>query len=205
MKLIITLLAGFALTLNAFSQGMGTVAWAWGTAYGPFTDNTKFVQSATASDFTGLAKIGSTAYPTANFVCELWGGSAENNIAPLARAPFLTAPARLQGTVNSGQDVSIPGTVQRGSAYVQVRVWDSSGGVQNWAQLTDQTLRGYTPLTQLSGLGGPGIPEQSIPPEGGRVLTSLGSFNLYVIPEPSVIALGVLGLGALVLFRRRKN
>jgi hypothetical protein len=30
------------------------------------------------------------------------------------------------------------------------------------------------------------------------------NFRAFVVPEPSTIALGVLGLGALLLFRRRK-
>ena len=35
------------------------------------------------------------------------------------------------------------------------------------------------------------------------ILTGLQSFGLYVVPEPSIIALGALGLGALVLRRRK--
>jgi len=35
--------------------------------------------------------------------------------------------------------------------------------------------------------------------------TQIPGFALNAVPEPSAIALGVLGLGALVLFRRRKN
>jgi hypothetical protein len=35
--------------------------------------------------------------------------------------------------------------------------------------------------------------------------TAIPGFALSAVPEPSAIALGVLGLGALILFRRRKN
>jgi len=40
------------------------------------------------------------------------------------------------------------------------------------------------------------------PPAG---FVQIPGFALNAVPEPSAIALGVLGLGALILFRRRKN
>lgn len=39
-----------------------------------------------------------------------------------------------------------------------------------------------------------------LPPDG----TFMNNFRAFTVPEPSTIALGVLGLGALLLFRRRK-
>lgn len=42
----------------------------------------------------------------------------------------------------------------------------------------------------------------SVPPSPGDVL--MHNFVGFTVPEPSTIALGVLGLGALLLFRRRK-
>jgi len=41
-------------------------------------------------------------------------------------------------------------------------------------------------------------------PPSASLMTGMTAFAL-VVPEPSTIALGVLGLGALLLFRRRKN
>jgi len=42
----------------------------------------------------------------------------------------------------------------------------------------------------------------STPP--GALDTLMVNFKSFVVPEPSTVALGVLGLGALLLFRRRK-
>jgi len=42
----------------------------------------------------------------------------------------------------------------------------------------------------------------SIPP--GALDTQMKTFRGFAVPEPSTVALGVLGLGALLLFRRRK-
>ena len=80
---------------------------------------------------------------------------------------------------------------------MQVRVWDhtrfvtyadavAGGGV------TGESLR-FTYTTSSS----------PTPPPSDLVLLNLRAFALNV-PEPSTIALGVLGLGSLLLFRRRK-
>lgn len=42
----------------------------------------------------------------------------------------------------------------------------------------------------------------SIPPAAGDTL--MVNFRAFAVPEPSTIALGVLGLGALLVFRRRR-
>jgi hypothetical protein len=44
-------------------------------------------------------------------------------------------------------------------------------------------------------------PTSATPPPSALIMTE---FRAFQVPEPSTIALGVLGLGALVLFRRRK-
>jgi hypothetical protein len=94
----------------------------------------------------------------------------------------------------------VPGTTDR--ATFQVRVWDTKGGtITTWDQAltafrSGQTAIGYStlftvPYALTSGIG--------TPPN----LEGLQSFSL-VVPEPSVIALGVLGAGCLLLLRRRK-
>jgi len=67
---------------------------------------------------------------------------------------------------------------------LQVGVLDSSGNL-----LATSAPFSYTP------------PTSTTPPPSALVMTE---FRAFGVPEPSTIALGVLGLGALVLFRRRK-
>jgi hypothetical protein len=46
---------------------------------------------------------------------------------------------------------------------------------------------------------------QSIPPSPtDTLMVNMRAFSVVPVPEPSTVALGVLGLGALLLFRRRK-
>ena len=90
-----------------------------------------------------------------------------------------------------------PGTA--GVCY-QFRAWDNQGGtVTSWAQvmaaggmIASGRSDVYIFTSPLSG-GSMGQPDTIL----------IRSFQLTIVPEPSLIALGVVGLGA-SLFRRRK-
>jgi hypothetical protein len=79
------------------------------------------------------------------------------------------------------------------SATIQVRAWAVSSGA-TWEAAT---TRGESPLLTIA-TGGTGTP-----PGPPALLTGLVGFT--IVPEPSTIALGILGgLGTLFLVRRRK-
>jgi len=105
------------------------------------------------------------------------------------------------GLINSVA-VTIPGVPGRSTATLEVRVWDNaSGTIGAWTQVlaNPSAARGTSGLFQSPALGGAGTPPDP-PPQ----MTGWTSFNIHQVPEPSVIALGALGLGALLL-RRRKS
>lgn len=77
--------------------------------------------------------------------------------------------------------ISVP---QLGVTSLEVRIYNASG-----------TLLGTSAPFQYTHAA-------SVPPAGGD--TVMVNFRAFAVPEPSTIALGVLGLGALLLFRRRK-
>jgi hypothetical protein len=85
-------------------------------------------------------------------------------------------------------------------AEILIRVWDNQGGtVTAWdtaVQRGNVAIGESLPFTVSDQLGGGVV----LPP----TLRGLESFNLAIVPEPSVIALGVLGAGCLFLLRRRK-
>lgn len=169
--------------------------------------------------------MGSTTYGGAllngtGFSATLWGlnsanvtGSADlgaNNLALLGTTTMRTSTSaanagRLAGTgVNPIISDVRPGTTDRGT--FQVRVWDNKGGtILTWQDAVAAFQRGgeaigysdlFTVPWSLTQPGGLGTPSN---------LEGLRSFNLFtVVPEPSVIALGVLGAGCLFLLRRRK-
>jgi len=104
---------------------------------------------------------------------------------------------------------SVPGAALPSSrAYFQVRVWDTkNGAIADWATLTrpenNGVFRGFSDAFFLDKqLGLTAQPPD--PPNTPPNLVGLQSFNVFIVPEPSVIALGVLGAGCLFLLRRRK-
>jgi len=88
---------------------------------------------------------------------------------------------------------TIEGQVSGSIVTVQVRAWAVANGA-SW-EAAGPNARGESNLIQVT-LGGGTTPPAN--------LLGLQGFAIGVVPEPSSIALGLLGLGAIALFRRRK-
>jgi len=134
-------------------------------------------------------------------------GTAEGALQLVTTTTFRTAtgnvsPAGLINTVT----VPINGVAPGATAALQVRVWDNrTGAIGTWAAaLADNSVaRGQSAVFASAPLGG--IADPNSPPITPPQMTGWTSFNVHTqVPEPSVIALGALGLGALLL-RRRKS
>jgi len=127
-----------------------------------------------------------------------------NNLVLIGTTTFRTTTSgNFAGTINQPAAPSAVAGVTDPSqrATFQMRVWDNKGGtILTWDQaLTSGTALGSSDLfTVPFSLGG-----TAVPPNPPVNLQGLQSFQLTV-PEPSVIALGVLGAGCLFLLRRRK-
>ena len=139
------------------------------------------------------------------FSAQLWGGIAGTPagglVALSGATPFRTGSGA--GFFTGIADVQNPLVPAGSASSVQVRAWDNNGGLITSYALALAGVRavGASDVFQTAPLGG-------TPPGGGLPITApnlvgLTSFNLTVVPEPGVIALGVLGLGALLLRRRK--
>jgi hypothetical protein len=108
-------------------------------------------------------------------------------------ATDITAPfsAAAPGYFLGGQKVTA-GVAQGATVTATVRAWDVSTG----ATFEAAGIKGESAPFQLTVTG-----SSANPPTPGAALVGLQSFNL--VPEPSTIALAVLG-GVALLFRRRK-
>jgi len=93
--------------------------------------------------------------------------------------------------------VTVPGVAVGGSATVRMRAWATSAGSYD-AAVAGGGLWGESNDSLVSNLGGP---VAGSPPAPDAPLTGINSFQL--VPEPSTMALGLLGAAAL-LYRRRK-
>jgi len=86
--------------------------------------------------------------------------------------------------------VDVPGVASGATANFRVRAWQTSLGTYD----TAANARGQSADFAVAVGGG------TLPPAN---LTTLQSFTVSIVPEPSVIALGVLGASALLLRRRK--
>jgi hypothetical protein len=174
--------------------------------------NTSTGQPAGAQTYSGALLAGT------GYTVELWGivGSLATNtpatsnaLTRLAGTSFRTGTAA--GFINTAllpggaPGVAVPGAPLGGApanGTFQIRAWNNVGGtIANWANALalPAVARGASEIVNAGPLGGTGSPAATDP-----ALNGMTSFNLHIVPEPSAIALGVLGLGTLMFLRRRK-
>lgn len=121
----------------------------------------------------------------------VWFGPAGANADALTQAPGTASIGSTAGVmVNAPSVFALPGTEPNQVVSLQIRASSPTG-------LQGQTKVAQVTLGQTSGPGA--VIWQTA---SGSVETRFTP--LQVVPEPSTIALGVLGLGSLLLFRRRK-
>jgi hypothetical protein len=106
------------------------------------------------------------------------------------------------GTLVTGGFAAMADGIPGGTAGVnyQLRAWDNRNGtVTSWTQVMAEgglIAAGTSEILVFGGVLGSGV--GTPPPTDG-----IRSFQLTQVPEPSLIALGALGLGALLLRRRK--
>lgn len=186
MKKLLILTVTVAATIGALAQG-----------------TINFSNGASGVNSPIFGTDGTTRLAGAGYIAQLFAGSSAASMAPITpTATFGTGGSA--GYFFGGSRV-IPTVAAGSQAYFQVRVWEASAGT-TWAiaSTTVGALVGgdrvsmtgaLLPTYQSLGLGGLAPPPN---------LIGLTSFNLYVVPEPSTIALGVLGVAGLLFIRRRK-
>ena len=141
-----------------------------------------------------------------NYWAQLYYGSANASEMELisvsqAPVPFRSSTTSVPGTWNASADRirTLEGFPAGSAVTLQVRVWDATVG-SSWEQAMSQGFGG----TQY---GASNPFQYFVQVEGCQPVTCYYMDNLrgfMLVPEPSVIALAVLGAGGLLLLRRRK-
>lgn len=162
--------------------------------------------NSTYSQIGGTFGAGFTALEGGNYLACLMGASGAGQPASALQfspntTTFRTGSAR--GVINNTV-ASFPNIAKDAAAGTfQMFVWDNSSGLYadptaawNAWQVTKTIAAGVSGTINLTGIGG----DLNTPPN----LVGLQSFNIYMIPEPSSMALAGLGAAALLIFRRRK-
>jgi len=130
----------------------------------------------------GTAGSGPTAYTAGLFL-------ASDVTTPLATTDFVSGTGFLNAI-----DVTVPGFGVGSSPTFVVRAWETG---KTFA--TSPTTGQHAPFV-AGPLGGPNPPNPpQTPPDLGANFT-----GFQITPEPSTYALGIAGLGALAMMRRRK-
>jgi hypothetical protein len=199
MKKIVIIATLMATVAGAFAQG--TVLFNNRNASTGGTDAFIAVDpsaSGTANGQSAGARLIGTGW-TAQLWAANGGGAAEASLTP-------ATPTTTFRTSTSGAGLLTPTTATLSgvpkdapTATIQMRVWDNRGGtILTWAQvLADPSIfRGSSSPFNVNLIGG----DFNAPPP----LNPLQAFNVAPVPEPSTIALGMLGVGSLLVLRRRK-
>ena len=219
---------GFAQgTIRFANRGGSTTSAAPGQVIAPIyrEDPSNPTHRISGNTSTGVPS-GSTSYNGAGFVAAgqgqtftvtLWalsgavaGDAANNNLQQVlvnGTAEFRTATSGSFAGIwiePSGSAV-IPGAIRdTDRPAFQIRVWDTKGGaVATWDQLmlpeNDGVLRGYSELFTVPFPLGFVSPQ----PNPDPFLQGLQSFNLFIVPEPSALALAIAGAAFLFFSRWR--
>jgi hypothetical protein len=146
---------------------------------------------------------GTTPVTGPNFSAQLYaqlGGS----FTAVGNPIVFRSPGAANGSW-AGATVAIPGAAPGTTVQLEVRAWANSFSSYD-AAVAGGGLYGLSPIFtsgQLGGdPGGGGLPITDPNIVGNATaINNMQSFNL--VPEPSTIALGVLGIGALLLRRRK--
>lgn len=176
MKKLIIALAALMVSIAAYGQGQFVFNNRIGTEV-----NARFVAS---GDAVGTSSIGSPDYTV-----QLTGGPVGG--ALVALDPAGTTFRGAAGTTTAGYVVgvtpTVPGVAIGGNASILVKVLGPglAGGSQDFGPFT------------VNGLGG----GTATPP---NLQLGTSPLTLNIVPEPATLALGAIGLGALLAIRRRK-
>jgi MYXO-CTERM domain-containing protein len=178
MKKLIIVVASLMVAVGAYGQGQFFFSNRDTTA----GVNARFVIGTEAG--TGILSSVGTDYTV-----QLLGGKAGTPVAQLVPLdPQTTTIRGAAGTTLAGYvtpvTVTVPGVDVSGSADVLVKVTGPGGT--------------FSKVFTVPSLGGGSITPPTLP-MGSTAL------SLTPVPEPTTLALGALGLGALLAIRRRKN
>ena len=175
MKKALVAIAALFVSLSAFAQGQVVF-------------NTHDTSVAPPIDARVLNPDGTPATAGFGELVIVGAGGALTPLTTGAPGAFKTS-ANGAGYINAGAATAPAGFAGGTSVQIILRAWQGAAG----STFDTAAVKGQsTPITVV-------LREAPTPPDG---LTGLSGFTMT--PEPTTLALGALGLGALTLYRRRK-
>jgi len=193
-KLLLTSALAVLATLSSYGQGSVNFANASATAV-TLADGTRVpVGTRFLAELMYAPDLGGAIPPEAAFDAVATRVGATSSFGGSAQV----LPGIFQGGGRTVSSISPSG----GFGLFQVRVWESGAGA-SWSEAmaggNANYQAGHSAILRVD-TGDPTL----VPAQTPAALTGLTAFQLQPIPEPSVIGLGLLGAGALLMLRRRK-
>jgi hypothetical protein len=223
MKKALLAIAAMAVSASVFAQSSdGTLVFkslgvqnaaGTGTYNVPiFASNGDNIQNGVAVGYTGNTTQGNSAVGGGSLPSGVTIGLflSSNLASPIATGQLGTANAGVQPyiiTPAPAQTISVPGQPPGATPSLTIRAWQTSDGSFAASQARNGGQWGEWVITSkpLGGTpAGGGTPITPPTLTGWGAETGTGFELNQTVPEPTTIALSVLGIGALVLARRRK-
>lgn len=150
-------------------------------------------------DTDGITKLATAAFSAQLYYSTTGVGGTYLPVADPA-VPFRNVGAG-DGFWNPGATFirNLPGTVGNQSVNLIVRAWESATGS------TFETATGKKNSSIAFAYTTGGDPGNGNPATTAGAMTGFQSFNLLPVPEPTTLALGALGAGALLVRRIRRK
>jgi len=194
------------------NSGYYITIWGGGTVTGSGNTSSDDPAGTAVYSGTALGATGSGSGPTgygngANYTIGLYSASTQAGLtAALVGAPGSTSTFSGSGVAGSwSEQATLSGsvvTVGGGQVWVELAAWYSGGGATTYAQ----ALAANVPV----GTSNPGQVTEATAPATPSTLANtlinsgITDFNIKPVPEPSTIALGVVGASAFLMRLRRK-
>lgn len=141
---------------------------------------------------------GGTPLVGSHFVAQLYYGRSADSLTAVTASPCAFRPTVDEGAGTwLGASRQLTGMAIGETAILQVRAWDSTGGLSYDAAVLAGRVRGesatFAYLIPPNGLGAP----------DAYYMENFRGFTL--VPEPSSVALVIGGMTGLLIFKRRKS
>jgi MYXO-CTERM domain-containing protein len=198
MKKALLTVVALSVSVSLFAQGTVTFSNIGGNRNVQFDENNDGVGDRNLAAADGVQ-------------VSLWFAPAGTTDTGASAWQMVGAPANIISPgLFSGGTRTVPGATEGTRYAFQVRAWETAvygttaagWDAANNAAVAHKVSTGSAVVD--AGTGGWGTPPGVAVSLAPLWQTGSGSFVVASVPEPSVLALGVLGVGALLMLRRRK-